>query len=206
MRTASLLLVSGIAAIVSGCGRRQVQSDPLRDADLKAYTHCAFADGLEIVEQTPLASGVTGRTVDTASGAKVVRMVSGVRIMFAYPGTDFFANVKAEKLPDVGYGELKQALIDNFDFILKSSPSNDENRSPVAGMKKLDGRGLDHNKLEGGVIGMYLLFNDRRHVATTVYLLNQDPSRRRFQTLGEYTTLRNRFLSTYVSCIDNNLR
>lgn len=62
--------------------------------------------------------------------------------MFAYPGTVFFANVMAEKLPDVGYAELKQALIDNFDFILQSSPSSEENRNPVAGIGKLDERGL----------------------------------------------------------------
>jgi hypothetical protein len=90
----AFVLLCSIFVHLTACVRPQFQSGALQDEDLKPYTHCAFSDGLEIVEETPLASGVTARTVDTVSGPKLVRILSGVRVMFAYPRTDFFANVK----------------------------------------------------------------------------------------------------------------
>lgn len=205
MRNLSLALLASLS-VLTGCSGPSLQSKVVQDVDLRAYTSCAFADGLEIVEEDPLAPGVTARTVDTIAGPKQISMLAGIRVMFAYPNTDFFANVKAEKLPALGYPEIKQSLIGNFNYVLNSSPTDKQNHSMSPALKALDGRGLDRNKLEGGVIGMYLFFDDARHIATTVYLLNQDPSRRKFQTLDEYRTLRDRFLSTYTSCIASNLR
>ncbi len=167
MRDLAFVLLCSMSFYLTGCVRPQFQSEALQDGDLKPYTHCAFSDGLEIVEKTPLASGVTVRTVDTVRGPKLVRMLSGVRVMFAYPRTDFFANVKAEQLPPREYPELKQVLIDNFEYVLSSSPSNERNRVTLPGLP-LNERGLDRNKLEGGVLGFYLFFDDRKHVVTSI--------------------------------------
>jgi hypothetical protein len=43
-----------------------------------------------------------------------------------------------------------------------------------------------------------------RHIATSVYLLNQQPLTRRFQTIEQYRDLRTRFLTTYTECIAQN--
>ena len=40
--------------------------------------------------------------------------------------------------------------------------------------------------LKGGTLGFYLLFDNARHIATSVYLLNQEPLTRRFQTIEQY--------------------
>jgi hypothetical protein len=73
----------------------------------KPYTGCTLSDGLSVVETAPLAFGVTSRTVTTVKGPYRVAMTDGRRIMFAYPGEDFYANVKVEILPDEGYAESK---------------------------------------------------------------------------------------------------
>jgi hypothetical protein len=39
---------------------------------------------------------------------------------------------------------------------------------------------------------------------TSVYLLNQSPLTRRFQTIEQYRSLRTRFLTTYTGCIAQN--
>ena len=58
--------------------------------------------------------------------------------------------------------------------------------------------------LKGGTLGFYLLFDNTRHIATSVYLLNQEPLTRRFQTIEQYRDLRTRFLATYTGCIAQN--
>ena len=63
---------------------------------LAAYSTCSFSDGLQIVQIDPLAPGITSREVETDSGSRQIDMLAGTRIMFAYPNSDFYANVKAE--------------------------------------------------------------------------------------------------------------
>jgi len=167
----------------------------------KAAAVCEFSDGLQVVQVDPLARGVSARTVTTAQGPKQVNMLAGLRIMFGYPGSDFFANVKVEKLPPAEYPDLRQILIENFNYLADSTPSTKHNGSIASVLGGIDARGMDRDKLDGGVIGLYLLFDDKRHVVSTIYLLNQDPERRHFQTLDEYNKLRDRFLSAYPSCV-----
>lgn len=45
-------------------------------------------------------------------------MVEGRRIMFAYPDEEFYANVKVEILPELGYAAAHEALIADFDHTL----------------------------------------------------------------------------------------
>jgi hypothetical protein len=171
------------------------------DAVFQPYTTCKFSDGLAVVETTPLDSRVTTRTVQTAKGPKDVQVMAGRRVLFSYPGKDYLANVKAEVLPEKSYAEEKQTLIDDFDFLLASGKDSSRNYALKPTMHGLDIRGLDRDKLEQPVIGFYLLFDDSSHVATTIYLLNQEPSVRSFQTMDEYAAMRDRFLDTYTACI-----
>jgi hypothetical protein len=170
---------------------------------LAPYASCRFADGLQIVDTDPLPSGVTSRQVDTDAGPRQIDLDAGLRVMFAYPETDFFANVKAELLPAARYPELKQSLLDNFQHLARDNTVNTALHSPMNG---LEVHGLDREKLEGGVLGIYLLFDDGAHVVTTIYLLNQEPQSRKFQTMDEYRSLRDRFLASYSGCIRSNLK
>jgi hypothetical protein len=178
------------------------QSAP-ESAALAPYSSCQFPDGLQIVGTDPLAPGITSREVDTDSGPRQIDMLAGVRVMFAYPKTDFYANTKVEALPTSNYSQLKHSLLDNFQHILHGNILNKSLRSPMNG---LEVHGLDREKLEGGVLGVYLFFDDATHVVTTIYFLNQEPQDRKFQTMEEYRNVRDRFLASYTSCIRSNLQ
>ena len=179
-----------------------VPAQPPPDAAaLTSCTSCQFSDGLQIVHTVPLAPGITSREVETDSGPRQIDMRAGLRVMFAYPETDFYANVKAELLPAANYPQLKQFLLDNFRHLVHGNTLNTALHSPVNG---LEIHGLDREMLEGGVLGIYLLFDDQVHLATTIYLLNQEPQNRKFQTMEEYRGLRDRFLSSYTACIRSN--
>src|SRR6266571_466337 len=84
---------------------------------LAPYTACKFEDGLAMEDIAPLPEGVKGRTVATLTGTAHVALLGGERVMFAYPDTDFFANVKVEQLPADSFEQGKKDLISNIDHI-----------------------------------------------------------------------------------------
>jgi hypothetical protein len=171
---------------------------------LSPYTSCVFSDGLRIVSIDPLAPGVQARSVQTATGTQTIDMIAGERVMFAYPMTDFFANVKTELLPADRYPAEKQALLANLNF-LESQPGGPSPAEALpAGLHGFEVHGNDRRKLEGGVLGMYLMFDDQAHVATTIYFLNQHAWERKFQTIDQYGQLRDNFLRTYTGCVRQN--
>jgi len=171
---------------------------------LVPYTSCDFPDGLRIVQTDPLAPGVESRAVQTASGLHNIDLAAGERVMFAYPLTDYFANVKAELLPAGQYAALKQTLLANLHFLESERGGPTRAEALPAGLHGFEVHGNDRQKLEGNVLGMYLMFDDRTHVATTIYFLNQQAWARKFQTMDEYGRLRDNFLRTYTGCVRQN--
>jgi hypothetical protein len=203
-RTANAASAS-IATSATTAARAAHGTKPLSGSDpLRAYTSCFFPDGLQILSVDPLDADVTSRAVDTADGSQTIDLVAGKRVMLAYPFTDFFANVKAEELPEDRYPALKAALLANLAY-LESQPGGPEDaRSLPANLHGFEVHGNNRSKLEGSVLGMYLLFDDPAHVATTIYFLNQESWRRSFQTMEDYARLRDQFLTTYTGCVREN--
>ena len=124
--------------------------------------------------------------------------------MFAYPGEDFYANVKVEILPKEVYAESKVAYIDDFNYTLTSG-DNLRNYTLKPQLNGFQIQGLDRSKREGGVLGIYLMFGDPTHTMTTIYFLNQEPPKR-FKTMSEYAAIRDRFLNEYTSCIRKGIK
>jgi hypothetical protein len=175
------------------------------DLALHDYESCSFDDGLQIVKIDSLPPGVQQRTVNTAEGPRTIQMLAGRRILFAYGvGGDSFANVKPEVLPEDTWASEKQSLLDEIAAMLTADHNTMPNTSLPHTMHGLEVHGLDRTQLKGGTLGVYLLFDNAHHVATSIYLLNQEPLTRRFQTIEQYRSLRTRFLATYTGCIAQN--
>jgi hypothetical protein len=168
------------------------------------YASCPFSDGLTVIETAPLAPGVNARTVTTLTGPFSVRMTAGRRFVFAFPGEDPYANTKVETLPAEGYLESKAALISDFDRIVATGNAS-RNYKLKPHLNGFEIQGEDRTKREGGVLGIYLFFDDPTRTVTTIYFLNQEPPKR-FQTMEEYGTLRDRFLTEYTACIRAKLK
>lgn len=175
-------------------------SSPLHD-----YESCSFDDGLQVVSVDSLPPGVQERQVQTSAGERTIQMLAGRRIMFAYGVlSDFFANVKPEVLPDDTWQIEKRALLDAESYMLQSSHDLEPNTSLPPELHHLEVRGFDRNVLQGGTLGFYLLFDNTQHIATSIYLLNQKPLTRHFQTIAQYRELRDHFLRNYTACIAQN--
>jgi hypothetical protein len=199
-----VLFFAGLAVACRGqSSQASVTTGPVPKA-LAPYTSCVFPDGLRVVGLDPLGTGVQSRSVQTATGMHVIDLEAGERVMFAYPMTDFYANVKAELLPADQYAALKQTLLANLHFLESEKGGPSPAEALPAGLHGFEVHGNDRAKLEGGVLGMYLMFDDQARVATTIYFLNQHAWERRFQTMEEYGRLRDRFLRTYTGCVRQN--
>ena len=201
MQKGMRLLTSGVVFSLSLCVGTAQQIPRSDSSPFDRYTACKFSDGLAAVDISPLAEGIHERTVPTSNGPRQIPMVEGRRVMFAYPDKDFYANVKVEILAEKNYAETRQSLIDNFDYLLNSGNGNTRNYGLKPKLNGLDVRGLDRDKLEGGVLGVYLLFDDTSRMVTTIYFLNQEPHDRSFQSLEEYRVQRDRFLAIYTTCV-----
>ncbi len=169
---------------------------------IQPYTSCRFDDGLSIVQLDALPTTPMVRTIQTPSGEKQVTMVEGERIMFAYPSEDFYANVKAEQLDPKDYTREKADLVAELTSLASDGKAHVE--PSLAPIHRFEVHGLNRSKLEGGVLGTYVLFDDKQSVVTTIYLLNGEPEQRRFQTLPEYAEVRDHFLSQYTACVRVN--
>jgi hypothetical protein len=181
------------------------QTSPAAEAALRDYESCSFDDGLQMVKVDSLPPGAQQRTINTTAGPKIIHMLAGRRIMLAYGvGGDFFANVKPEVLAEATWAAEKQSLLDEIAAMLASDHDTMPNTGLPSTMHDLEVHGLDRTSLKSGTLGLYLLFDNSRHIATSVYLLNQQPLTRRFQTIEQYRSLRTRFLTTYTGCIAQN--
>ncbi len=159
---------------------------------------------LRTVKVAPLATGPASRPVQTAAGTQQINLEAGEDVMFAYPMTDYFANAKVELLPAGQYADEKKTLIDNLHFLESERGGPTPARALPVGLHGFEVHGNDRQKLEGAVLGMYVIFDDPAHVATTIYFLNQQTWARKFQTMDEYGRLRDNFLRNYTGCVRQN--
>lgn len=169
---------------------------------LQAYTSCSFPDGLEIVSVKPLDAGPL--LVATSAGTQTIDTVAGERVMFSYPMTDYFANAKVESLAADQYPHSREILLENLGLMESQRDGPVRAEALPAGLHGFDVHGNNRTALDGDVLGMYLLFDDARHVVTTVSFLNQHAWERKFQTMAEYERLRDSFLRNYTGCVRQN--
>ncbi len=171
-------------------------------ADLSVYGTCAFPDGLQVTDVQSMPSDVHDRPVQVHGATKQVPLIAGRRVTFAYPGAQPFASAKVEELPAENFAANRKLLFDDFDDIVASDKTVTRNSTKGPSISSFSIAGLDRNLIAGNTLGIYMLVDDRTHVATTVYLLN--PAQSNFKTIADYTRSRDTFLYNYTRCIRNN--
>jgi hypothetical protein len=164
--------------------------------------HCKFADNIATVDSDQRTSSII-RTVTTSTGPKEIPVIAGQRLGYAYPNTDFFANVKVEILPAESFTQEVADLRDSIDDDAAATPGFLP--APTQG-KKFSGvevYGMNSTRIEDEMMGKYLLIDPKTYVVTTIYFLNQDSARRKYQSMKEYETLRDSFLTSFSTCMAN---
>lgn len=220
LRIAVMLIVLAVTGCARGAQpvpRGPGGADPLseREADpLRPLTQCDFLDGLRVVAVDRLPAEIRSRTVLTDEGQKSVSLADGYRVMLAYPGTEYFANLKVEISEEPRYANDKSAILQHIDFLARQTSKEAGVQVPLerSEYQTLELYGYTFSSIDFcipnnppalgcGPISMYVIFKDSTRTIITAYLLNQRPGRRRFATLDEFVTLRDRFLDSYASCV-----
>lgn len=199
-------LVAGfiiVSSLNSGLGSFGQSSK--RDDSLKPFTTCELDSGLKIVQVDRLPKDVTARTVTTSKGEQAISLADGYRVMVAYnEHKDWFANIKAEKSITSEYERDKELVIENLKWAASTSKEMETQEPVKVSIAEYEGYGTSKRTLVGNTLGIYVLFSDVNHTITTFYFINQNPKRKRFQTIEEWRVLRDEFLKTYTACSTNN--
>ena len=145
------------------------------------------------------------RPVETPSGTKHVSVADGYRVILAFPNTDPFVNLKIEVSVAGLYAEDKNVVLEEMQAMVAASGD------PKLRLERRTRRGvevasLNRSKLEGGVIGIYALFDDAESMIVTAYVLNQLSERRAYQDMEGYKKMRDTFVEEYIQCMATNRR
>jgi len=177
-----------------------------RDDSLKPYTSCTLDSGLSIVQVDRLPKNVKSRTVETSKGDQRISLADGYRVMVAYNNDrDWFANIKAEKSVAGEYERDKERVIENLNWAASTSKELESQEPVKVSFNGYEGYGTSKRTLTtGDMLGIYVLFSDAEGTMTTFYFINQNAKRKRFQTIEEWKAVRDEFLNTYTTCINNN--
>lgn len=143
------------------------------------------------------------RAAQTLTGPKKIRIADGLFAAFAFNAGAPFANVKVEQLPAASYTSEKADMISEFDAINAKGENTQRNYTLKSTLNGFEIYGFDRTDLRptDRVLGIYLFFDNPRHIATTAYFLNAPEGQRRFANIAEYSGLREGFLNAYTLCV-----
>ena len=197
---AKALFLLGTVAAHAAAGEAAAPKQPTEAATMHAYVHCdGFAGGVRGValDRRPT-NAVPWREVGFGANIGRVSVVDGYRVMYSYPRTYWFANLKAERSDASRYGEDKRIVTENFIALAAADDG--------AFLTNFSGRGfagqtLTKKELGGSTLGITQILSDEDSVIVTIYFLNQHPENRAFQTYEEFIGLRDRFVRGYIECV-----
>lgn len=116
---------------------------------------------------------------------------------------DWFANIKTEKSVQSEYERDKEGVLENLKWAVSQGPDKIEGPVQVS-FNGYEGYATSKRALGGALLGIYVFFSDADRIVTTIYFINQNAKRKRFQTIEEWQTVRDQFLNTYTKCINKN--
>ena len=188
-----------------------------------------FPNGLKLVDVARVrGGGKSWRTVDIPAqqeGAPVrqekVSVADGVRAMYAFPGTPYFANTKIEFSVPGHYMQDKATVLDalthrcasmkaHVDDYVGSHPDVREKLDRAIAKGKAyvtyesgSVQGVEYAlctqnalHLSGGVPAMLHIFVPQREVIVTAYFLQQ--KRSKFETIDEFLAMQRQFIEGYI--------
>jgi hypothetical protein len=200
------LIRYAVAALLLGCvaGAAHAQTS----AKLKPYASCeGFAGGVRVKRETPRPATEPPYREVTAKGVtRRISVIDGVRVVYAYPDKEPFADVKAEAADPAKYAEDKRELQRMFEAVAATE-------GPGA-YKTITGRGYTGQEvvkpaLGGTFAGITQLFFDADKVVVSIYFpyFSKIPaSALSFSNHGQFVAMRAAFVQGYLECVERNIK
>ena len=174
-------------------------------ATLKPYASCdKFVDGIVIkresrrpVEDPPY------REVTAKGVIRRISVLDGIRVVYAKPGDNPFADLKVELSDPAKYAEDKRELRRMFEAAAQSE-------GPGA-YRTIEGRGYTGQEvvkpaIGGSMLAITQLFFDADKVIVSIYFPNVPELGRSFNGHAQFVDLRAKFMRGYLDCLGRNLK
>jgi hypothetical protein len=220
----ALLSLSLLAA-----GQTHAAALPAVPAPFVKLVPTEFPNGLKLVDLARVRDGgPPWRILDIPAGQEgvparqeKVSVADGVRAMYAFPGTPYFANTKIEFSVPGHYEHDKATVLDGLTHmcagmqadVLAYLGAHPDVRAKVDGVavkgkdyvefESASIHGIDYARctqnalhLRGSVPAMLHIFVPQREVIVTAYLLQQKQSK--FQTIDEFLQMEREFINGYI--------
>ncbi len=208
----SSLLLAGVLLAVTGlCFAAASEHGNLRPP-YRQLVPLQLAGGLALVDLNPRTAGPAWREVDVhaADGASSTLRVSvahGVRAMYAFPGEEFYANVKVETSVDGQFAQDRKnvlAAMDSLTAMMKEKSAGSPRPDGLDVIEDGKGahRGIEYhfsllNTVHGK--GMVVFFLPEQRVIITAYLLGRKPTGD--GSVNETRRLQRAFVHGYIDAI-----
>jgi hypothetical protein len=153
-----------------------------------------LADGLAVLQSNRRACSTGSRPIELSTGPAEISVRDGYRIMYGYPGSGFFANVKVE-------------LSDPERFLVDERLARQQIWEIAQGcdcayeVREHEGVNysvLFHRNFGAGVLAMGVMSFPAEHTLVTAYLLDQEPGHRAFESIEEFRVLAERFFPNFI--------
>ena len=169
-----------------------------QEPDLQPYTNCDLGSEFHMVQLDGPVRDFAWRS-STKDGEVRIPVEVGYRVLVTYMEGELFGNLKVERLPESQYSDEKATLLKSLEFVAARHVNE---RNVQTDMRNgLTLYGTTQDKLEGGTLSIYNLFDDAKNIVVSMYLLNDYPEQRKFNTLDEYKKVRDKFLDAYTKCL-----
>jgi hypothetical protein len=114
---------------------------------------------------------------DVSSGGRTwrVSVVEAYRVMYSYPRTYPFANLKAERSDPSKYGEDKQIVMKS---LVELAGADGNTELVDFSHQGLSGQTVTKKELGGSTLAITQIFSDEDSIIVTVFFLNHAPQNR----------------------------
>jgi hypothetical protein len=165
---------------------------------LQAYGECKLKDF--VVEETDYLPHSIARTIKTTTGEQTVVVSEGARVLITYKDRPFL-NLKVERFDKSSFHKDKSTLIDGVAQAAAGSNDMDTSALKMRLSNRIEIYGIDRKQLEGGVLSIYLMVDEKNLIVMTGYFLNDYPEERKFNTVEEYRVIRDLYIKSFTECL-----
>ena len=128
--------------------------------------------------------------------------MDGYTLIYSYPGTQAFVNLKVEQSNEQDYENDKKVILANENYLLSTGKYTDQKQMELVKVNGVEMYSFARNTLDAGnVTAQNILFEDKSKKVITIYFLNHKPEKRKAQTLEEFHQLRDKFLESFTKCV-----
>ena len=176
---------------------------------LRTYTVCPSGETEFIVFAVRRVDKNENRTLarDTADGVKGISRTDSYDVLVTFTDKMRFADVRPDRSDPSQYEGDKKVALENLQYLnglgtAMSSPNPLEKE-----YNGLSTYSIYRSELIGNQLGISIIFDDANKMITTVYFINAPKSTdgKNYKTIEEWSTLREKFLDSYTSCVSREL-